>query len=317
MKISFVIPCYRSEHTLQDVVEEIKRTVAQRPNVAFEIILVDDCSPDGVWNTISRLVKENPNIKALQFTKNFGQHAALMAGFSLVDGDIVFCLDDDGQAPVDEAFKLIDELDNGYDVVYGEYPEVKQTAFRRFGSWINYKMNEALLGWPKGLRGSSFFACRRIIIEEALRYDHPYPYVGGLLLRVTNKISTVEVHQRSRVEGKSGYTFAKLLGLWFNAFTAFSVKPLRVSAYTGCACAMLGFIYGVILIIRKLLLADIVAGYSSLMAVILFVSGMLMIMLGLVGEYIGRIYICINRSPQYVIRKTLGPDNGRTKEAVD
>lgn len=305
MKISFVIPCYRSEHTLRGVVDEIKATVLQRPAVDFEIVLVDDCSPDGVWNTITELVSENSNIKAIQFTRNFGQHAALMAGFSHVDGDIVFSLDDDGQAPVDELWKVIDELDKGFDLVYGEYPEIKQNAFRRFGSWFNCKMNEALLGWPKGLHGSSFYACRRIIVDEAVRYDHPYPYVGGLLLRVTKKVGAVEVHQRSRIEGKSGYTLTKLIGLWLNAFTAFSVKPLRVSAYTGGICAIAGFIYGIILVIRKLALADIIAGYSSLMAVLLFVSGVLMIMLGLIGEYIGRIYICINRSPQYVIRRSL------------
>ena len=305
MKISFVIPCYRSEHTIGGVVDEIKTTVAQRPMVNFEVILVDDCSPDGVWNTITELVNENSNVKAIQFTKNFGQHAALMAGFSRADGDIVFCLDDDGQAPVDELWKLIDELDKGFDLVYGEYPEIKQNAFRRFGSWVNYKMNEALLEWPKELRESSFFACRKIIVDEALRYNCPYPYVGGLLLRATTRINTVEVHQRSRLEGKSGYTFKKLLGLWLNGFTAFSVKPLRISAYVGGACALAGFIYGIVLILRKLILSDIVEGYSSLMSIILFVSGLLMIMLGLIGEYIGRIYICLNSAPQYVIRETI------------
>lgn len=200
MKISFVIPCYRSEHTLRGVVDEIKATVLQRPAVDFEIVLVDDCSPDGVWNTITELVSENSNIKAIQFTRNFGQHAALMAGFSHVDGDIVFSLDDDGQAPVDELWKVIDELDKGFDLVYGEYPEIKQNAFRRFGSWFNCKMNEALLGWPKGLHGSSFYACRRIVVDEAVRYDHPYPYVGGLLLRVTKKVGAVEVHQRNGLD---------------------------------------------------------------------------------------------------------------------
>ena len=148
MKLSFVIPCYRSERTLPAVVAELKSTMAQRPEVDYEIILTEDGSPDGVWQVIRSLAEADRRIRAIRFTRNFGQHAALMAGLSAVSGDAAFLLDDDGQAPVDELFKLVDELEKGYDVVYGAYPEIRQNAFRRFGTWANKLMAESLLDWP-------------------------------------------------------------------------------------------------------------------------------------------------------------------------
>lgn len=303
MKLSFIIPCYRSEHTLEAVIRELEGVMATRPEYDYEVILTDDCSPDKVWDVIDRLCESNSRIKALQFTRNFGQHSALLAGLSAMDGDAAFFMDDDGQAPLDELFKLVDELEKGYDVVYGTYPEIKQNLFRRFGSWMNKKMAEVLLDWPKDVLATSFFVCRRIIVEEMLKYDKPYPYIDGLIVRATKKIGHVQVHHRERAYGSSGYTFSKLLKLWINGFTAFSVKPLRVASLCGVGFAVIGFIYLLYIVIMKLTDPTVVAGYSSMMATMLLIGGLLMLMLGLIGEYIGRIYICINNSPQYVIRR--------------
>lgn len=303
MKLSFIIPCYRSENTLGPVIQELEAVLATRPEYDYEIILTDDCSPDGVWQLIERLAAENSRIKAIQFTKNFGQHSALLAGLSVMDGDAAFFMDDDGQAPLDELFKLVDELEKGYDVVYGCYPEIKQNLFRRFGSWMNRKMAELLLEWPKNVQATSFFICRRIIVEEILRYDKPYPYIDGLIIRATKRIGRVEVQHRERASGSSGYTFAKLLKLWINGFTAFSVKPLRIASLCGAGIALCGFLYLLYIIIMKFADPTVLEGYSSIMATLLLVGGLLMLMLGLIGEYIGRIYICINNSPQYVIRQ--------------
>ena len=303
MKISFVIPCYRSEHTLPGVVAELERVMAQRPSYEYEIILTDDGSPDGVWPVIEGLAAADARIKAIRFTRNFGQHAALLAGLSAVSGDAAFCLDDDGQAPVDELFKLVDELDKGYDVVFGAYPEIKQNGFRRFGSWMNKKMAESLLDWPDNVQATSFFLCRRLIVDEILKYDKPYPYLDGLIIRATKNISSVEVHQRERASGTSGYTLGKLLKLWLNGFTAFSVKPLRAASLCGALFALVGFLWTIVIVITRLVDASVVEGWTTIVAVLLIVGGLLMLMLGLIGEYIGRIYICINNSPQYVIRE--------------
>ena len=303
MKISFVIPCYRSEHTLPGVVAELERVMAQRPSYEYEIILTDDGSPDGVWPVIEGLAAADARIKAIRFTRNFGQHAALLAGLSAVSGDAAFCLDDDGQAPVDELFKLVDELDKGYDVVFGAYPEIKQNGFRRFGSWMNKKMAESLLDWPDNVHATSFFLCRRLIVDEILKYDKPYPYLDGLIIRATKNIGSVEVHQRERASGTSGYTLGKLLKLWLNGFTAFSVKPLRAASLCGALFALVGFLWTIVIVITRLVDASVVEGWTTIVAVLLIVGGLLMLMLGLIGEYIGRIYICINNSPQYVIRE--------------
>lgn len=307
MKISFVIPCYRSEKTLEGVVSEVKSVLAQRPETDYEFVLVSDHSPDNVWNVICDLHAADPvHIKGIEFTKNYGQNSALMAGFGKSVGDIVFSMDDDGQAPVDDLFKVVDKLQDGpYDVVYGSYPDKRHNAFRNIGSNMNHLMAVWLLGKPSNVHSSSFYAVRRVIIEEAIKYRGPFPYIDGLLYRITKSVATVDVNHRERVDGVSGYTFAKLLGLWMNGFTSFSVKPLRLATWMGVVSAALGFMFGFFVVIKKLLITpDMAIGYSSIMAVLLFVGGMLMLILGLIGEYIGRIFICINQSPQYVIART-------------
>ena len=163
----------------------------------------------------------------------------------------------------------------------------------------------------------SFFVCRRLIVEEVLRYDKPYPYIEGLIIRSTRNIGHVLVHQRDRAEGSSGYTLGKLIKLWLNGFTAFSVKPLRAASFCGVTFAAIGFIWTLVIVIVRLTTTDVPDGWTTIVAVLLLVGGLLMLMLGLIGEYIGRIYICMNNSPQYVVRECLpgdllsGPERGR------
>jgi undecaprenyl-phosphate 4-deoxy-4-formamido-L-arabinose transferase len=183
-----------------------------------------------------------------------------------------------------------------------KYPERKQSAFKNFGSKVNAQMSKIMLNKPTGLQFSSFVVMRRFVADEILRYRNPYPYLEGLMLRVTHHIANVPMAERERYAGTGGYDFRKSLSLWLNGFTAFSVKPLRIASVLGTMIACIGFIYGLALIIRRLSGIDVMLGYSSTMAIILFIGGVLMMMLGLAGEYIGRIYISINSSPQYVVR---------------
>lgn len=305
-KVSFVIPCYRSEKTLEGVIAEVKETMVKLNQYTYEIILVNDSSPDNTWKTIEKLGKENENVTGINLSKNFGQHAALMAGMRETCGDYVICLDDDGQTPANEVDKLLSAMEDGYDAVYAKYGNKKHSLFRNFGSRVNDMMTRIMLGKPKELFISSYFGVKRFVVDDMMRYQNSYPYVIGLVLRATKNIANIEVTHREREEGRSGYTLKKLLGLWFNGFTAFSVTPLRISTVIGIFCAFVGFAYGIYVFIRRLLDPNMVMGFSSLMCVILFVGGMLMIMLGLVGEYIGRIYISLNNSPQYVIREKTG-----------
>lgn len=302
-KISFVIPCYRSAKTLEGVVAEIRETMQNMTAYEYDIFLVNDCSPDDTYEVITVLAQKYKNITGMSLAKNFGQHAALMAGLRKADGDIVVCLDDDGQTPANEVGKLIDGIEHGSDVVYASYDNKKHSAFRNFGTWMNDIMTRIMLGKPKDLHLTSYFAARRFVVDSMLKYENSYPYIIGLVLRSTRNITNVPVQHRSREVGTSGYTMKKLMALWFNGFTAFSILPLRIATITGVTFAGGGFLYGIYTIIKKIVNPAVPMGFSSLMAAIVFIGGMLMIMLGLIGEYIGRIYISINNSPQYVIRE--------------
>ena len=315
-KISFVIHCYRSTATLPGVVAEIQEAMKNMEAYTYEIVLVNDCSPDDTFETIRRLCGENEKITGISLAKNFGQHSALMAGFHHVTGDLVVCLDDDGQTPALEAGKLIRGIEQGADVVYARYQHKHHSGFRNFGSHVNELMTRIMLGKPRNLYVSSYFAARRFVVEEMIRYEYAYPYVIGLVLRSTKNIVNVDVNHRDRRAGESGYTLGKLLNLWFNGFTAFSVKPLRVATLTGVVCALCGFAYGIYTIIKKIFIQppDLVIGFSALMSVIVFMGGMLMLMLGLVGEYMGRMYISMNNSPQFVIREIVGKEAGEHEE---
>ena len=306
-KFSFVIPCYRSEKTITTVVEEIKSEMAaKRPGDDYEIVLVNDCSPDNVWSVIEGLAQKEKNVIGINLAKNFGQHSALMAGYGKCSGEYVVSLDDDGQAPLDSLNDLIAKLEEGYDVVYAYYHEIRQNLFRRFGSWMAGLMGKFMLESPKDFKGSSFYVARGFVIREMCNYKNPFPYLVGLVLRTTRKIAWVETNHRSRLEGTSGYSFVRLLGLWLNGFTAFSVKPLRVSTFLGFFFAFLGFAFTIFVIVRRLLGITTVDGWSTIIALILIIGGCILVMLGLIGEYIGRIYICINDSPQYVIKQIAG-----------
>lgn len=304
-KVSFVIPCYRSEHTLPHVVAEIERTMEKLNRYEYEIILVNDCSPDHTYEVIGKLCEEKQYVKGINFARNFGQHAAIMAGLRYAGGDFVICLDDDGQTPAEEADRLLAKLEEGYDAVYAKYEQKHHSAFRNLGSRLNERMLRIMLDKPADLYVSSYFAVKRFVVEDMIRYENSYPYVIGLVLRATRNITNVVVQHRDREEGTSGYNLKKLMSLWFSGFTAFSVKPLRIATAIGAFCAAAGFLYGIYTIIKRLVNPAVPMGFSSIMSVIVFFGGMIMIMLGLIGEYIGRIYISLNNSPQYVIRERI------------
>ena len=304
-KVSFVIPCYRSSKTIGGVVNEIESTMAQLA-YEYEIILVNDSSPDDTFVVISALAEADGHITAVDLAKNFGQHAALMCGIRHSSGDILVCLDDDGQTPADEAGKLLEKIEAGYDVVYASYDHKQHSGFRNFGSRVNAWMTEIMLGKPKELSLTSYFAAKRFIADEMLRYENCFPYVMGLVLRSTKNICNVPVNHRSREQGQSGYTLGKLLSLWMNGFTSFSIKPLRIATYFGALTAVAGFIYALIIVIRHFAVGMAPLGWSSTTALLLILGGVILLVLGLIGEYIGRIYDETKNRPLYVIRERKG-----------
>lgn len=312
MKISFVIPCYNSSKNIESVLSEIKEAMMQKPEIGYEVVLVNDCSKDDTARIIKGFAKQDSHIVAIDLAKNSGQPNALLAGFNHVSGDYVMTSDDDGQTPVGRVFDFLDEINKGYDVVCARYTERNQRSlFRKMGSYVNLKMSEWLIEKPKDASMSIFFMARRYIIDEMIKYHQPYPYIAGLILRTTQNIGNLDMEQRERNSGQSGYNLNKLLKLWLNGFTAFSIKPLRVAAGLGVVLGCGGFLLALITIIRKLVIVNIQVGWSSLIAVNLIIGGLILIFMGLIGEYVGRIYMCINGTPQYVIKEIVKKERER------
>ena len=317
MKSSFVIPCYNSSNNIRGVLNEIRDAMGERQEVAYEIVLVNDCSKDNTADVIKKFAREDKHVIAIDLAKNAGQPNALLAGFNHVSGDYIMTSDDDGQTPVGRVFDFLAEINKGYDVVCARYTERNQPSlFRRMGTRLNTKMSDWLIEKPKGTYMASFFMAKRYIIDEMIRYQQPYPYIAGLILRTTQNIGNLDMEQRERNSGSSGYNLGKLLKLWINGFTAFSIKPLRIAASLGVGFGVAGFVLAIITIIRKLLIANIQVGWSSLISVNLIVGGIILIFMGLIGEYIGRIYMCINETPQYVVKEVVQyeTENTRGKE---
>lgn len=309
-KLSFIIPCYGSEKTVEIVIDEIDKIVSQNEKYEYEVIAVNDHSPDNVWEVLKQIANKNQKVKLINLAKNMNRPGALMAGLSKATGDYMILMDDDGQCPMESLWKLIEPLENGHDVAIAKYPTYKQSKFKSFGTIVNRKMTEIIMEKPKDLSFTNFSALKKYIVDEILKYKNPYPYMTGLLLRTTSDIVNVKMEERERISGNTNFTLKKMLNLWINGFTAFSVKPLRISTIIGVITATLGFLYGIYIIIHKLIIhSSIAQGYSSLMAVLLFIGGIIMMMLGMIGEYIGRIYISINNSPQYVIKETINLKN--------
>lgn len=314
MLLSFVIPCYRSEKTIGDVVSTITETMKKRPEFDLEMILVNDGSPDGTWETILDLTKKYGNVTGIDLAKNSGQQNAIMAGLRHTRGDLVAVCDDDGQTPVETILAFLDKMEEGdYDMVCANYEDRgKRSLFRSLGSWANTKMLIFFLDKPREITTSVYFLAKRFVIDEMVKYENAYPYMNGLMLRSTNRIGNVSVVQHDRAYGSSGYNMRKLLSTWVNGLTTFSIKPLRMAVFLGLFMSIAGFIATIAIIIVKLTHSNIVLGWSSLMTVNILIGGMLMLILGVIGEYIGRIYLCLNHQPQYVIRSVVS--HGKKQE---
>lgn len=304
--ISVVVPCYNSEKNLKKVIDELIIAIEKRSKTKYEIILINDGSKDKTWEVIKELCK-NKKIKGINFTKNYGQHSALMAGYRMTRGNLIVGLDDDGENDPHEIYKLIDKINEGYDYVCANY-ESHIKKIRSIGSFLNNEMAYHLLGKPRDVIMTSYYVVRRYVIDQTIKYNRPYPYIAGLFLQVSHNWSSVELKRKERLSGESGYSLKKLLKLWINGFTTFSVLPLRIAAVLGFIFSFMGFIWALYIIINKMVNPSIAAGYSSIIAAIAFFSGMMMILLGLIGEYVGRIYMSINNSPQYVIKEELNKE---------
>ena len=300
MKISICIPVYNGSKTIEKLVDEVKETLSK---YELEIILINDGSKDNSEEVCISISKKFDIVKFINLRKNFGEHNAVLCGLNYVTGDYVAIIDDDFQNPPSEIEALIEEMKNGYDVVYSKYDEKKHHWFRNIGSKFNDSVATWLLNKPKGLYLSSFKLIKKEVVDEIIKYKGPFPYIDGLILRVTDSIGTRTVKHSKREEGESNYTLTKLISLWLNMFVNFSIKPLRIATVIGVAISLFAFIAGAYFIIEKLIYPDTSIGWTSIMVSVLFLSGIQLVFLGIIGEYLGKQYLDQNGTPSWVVKK--------------
>ncbi len=303
VELSIVIPVYRGANTISPLIDKLGEFLQGR--YRFEVVLVNDGSPDNSAQVCRRLASALPWVRFVNLSRNFSEHNAVMAGLNHARGEHVVIMDDDFQNPPSEVLKLLDELKQGYDVVFSYYALKQHAWYRNLGSRFNNLVASILLDKPRELYLSSFKALNRFVVQEIIKYDGPYPYIDGLVLRVTRNYSRVLVEHDSRQEGKSGYTLRKLVSLWLNMFTSFSVLPLRLASCAGFVCSLLGLAFATYLIVAKILNPDEPAGWASVIVSIFIIGGVQLFALGMIGEYLGRLFLKQNGRPQFVVRERL------------
>ena len=304
MLISVVIPVYNGAHTTGPLVERLLEALPGRP---LQIVLVDDGSLDASDEVCRALSARYAGVVTyVKLGRNFGEHNAVMAGLWHARGDYAVIMDDDFQNPPEEVGRLIDHARrHGYDIVYTHSPVKHHHWLRNLGSRLNDRVANFMLDKPRHLYLSSFKCVSRFLVGEILKYRGPYPYIDGLALRCTRNIGTIEVRHAPRREGRSNYTLRKLLRLWLNMFVNFSVMPLRVSTVVGLAASVLGLALGVEALVERVVRPGVPVGWASVLVPVVLFSGVQLVMLGLLGEYLGRLFLTENQTPQFVVREVV------------
>jgi polyisoprenyl-phosphate glycosyltransferase len=302
LKVSIVVPVYCGAATVPELVARLGEEL--RSQYDLEVVLVDDGSPDNSAEVLRQLSRQHLWVRSVFLSRNFSEHNAVMAGLTFATGDCVVIMDDDLQNPPSEVTKLIEKLETGFDVVYSRYEEKRHSAFRNFGSWLNDRVANVMLNKPKGLYLSSFKALSRFVVDELTTFDGPFPYIDGLILRTTRNIGTVTVEHHKRAMGRSSYTMGKLIRLWVNMFTSFSILPLRMASLLGLLVAGMGVLAALAFALERVRNPNLPIGWASLAVTVLVLSGVQLFTLGMLGEYLGRMFLKVGGEPQFVVRDT-------------
>ncbi|HWA26122.1 MAG TPA: glycosyltransferase family 2 protein [Lacunisphaera sp.] len=299
--LSFVIPLYCSAETIAPLVRQIEDLKVEG---GHELVLVNDGSRDATVQVCRELVRNaRIPITLVDHARNYGEHNAVLSGYRHARGAYVVNLDDDGQNPPAEAVRLWEHARReGLDVVYGHYLNKKHAAWRNLGSWLTNRLTDWVLDKPKGFYLSSFRCISAFIAREVARHEGPYPYIDGLILQVTQNIGAIEVRHDERGAGQSGYTLRRLMRLWASTFVNFSVMPLRLATLLGLVMAAAGLAGLAVVFYLWTTNQGPNYGWGTLMAALLVFSGTQLVMLGLIGEYLGRMFLTVNRRPQSTVR---------------
>jgi undecaprenyl-phosphate 4-deoxy-4-formamido-L-arabinose transferase len=312
--VSVVIPVFNSATLLETLYRRLRDTLTALGRT-FEIVFVDDGSHDGSWEVLRRLRDDDPDhVIAMQLMRNYGQHNALMCGFRQARGALVVTLDDDLQHPPEEIPKLLAAIAGGdFDLVYGDYDQKQHQAVKNIGSWVINRFYR--LVFRSSMNLTAFRVIRRELLETILPYSLNFTFIDGLLAWNTRRIGNVVVAHHPRAAGRSGYSVGKLVTLAFNLFTNFSLLPLQVVSLSGAAVAVGGFGLGTYYVYRRLTSSDPVPGYASTIVSVLMLGGLQLLGMGIIGEYLGRLHLNVNRKPQYSLRTVLAKDEQVEKGA--
>ncbi|MDB5411627.1 MAG: glycosyl transferase [Rhodospirillales bacterium] len=299
--LSIVIPVYRGAQTVGPLVEAL--SALDVPG-GHEIILVNDGSPDDSLAVCRELMRKSRlPLTVIDLARNFGEHNAVMAGLQQARGAWIITMDDDLQNPPSEVLRLLEYAQrSGREAIYTRFETKEHAAWRNLGSRFTNRVADVLLDKPKGLYLSSFRCISAFVAANVVRYAGPFPYVDGLVLQVTQSIDCIEVKHLPRTDGRSTYTLRRLIRLWLNMFINFSVMPLRLSTLTGIALSIVGALASVE-VLAEAMIRSTPPGWGSLMAAVLLLSGVQLLILGLVGEYLGRLYLTMNGKPQFIVKE--------------
>jgi len=303
MDLSIVIPVYRSADILPRLLDEIVLAISH--DLTFEVILVNDCSSDNSWDVIQRMAGNCSNVIGLSLRKNAGQHNAIMAGLRESSGDVIVIMDDDLQHSPRYITNFIRSIKGGADVCYSRFNKMQQKSWKIIGSKFNSLIANLLLDKPRDLYLSSFKAISKDICDLIVCYDGPYPYIDGLILLHTDNIAIIDVEHQERASGEGNYNLRKSLSLWVMMATGFSVKPLRLATLFGFCISIVAFFLILGLFVFKLVFDINIQGWTSLAVIILFMGGVQLVALGIIGEYLGRSYLKLNGKPQAIVKETI------------
>jgi len=301
-ELSFVIPVFNGGRTIAGVVERIYELYA---DLDIEVVLVNDGSPDDSEQVCRSLQETHPGtLTFLHLARNFGEHNAVLAGLNYSTGAYVAVLDDDGQNPPEDIRLMYNETrKQGWDVVYGRYRVKHHSRFRNLGSRFNDRVANMMLKKPPGLYLSSFKVMNRFVVDEITRYRGAFPYIDGLVFRTTSNLGQVDVDHRERADAQSNYTLGRLFLLWLNMFLNFSIVPLRLSAVLGAFTSLVSlFLMAAIVIDRLYITPDLAIGVPTVLVTVVFFAGVQLLILGTLGEYLGRVFLDQSGSPQFVVR---------------
>ena len=302
-EISIVIPVYNS----CECVAELSRQIADAlgsAKISYEQIMVNDCSRDSSWDEIKKEAEKNPNLLGINLRKNGGQDSAILTGLNYAGGKWVVIMDDDLQHSPYDIPKLYEEAKKGFDVVYANFEAKKQKLWKNLGSWFNGKISEIALDKPKGIYLSPFKIVSGDVVKEMVKFENLFPYIDGLIFQVTRNITQIDIEHHKRELGKSNYNLVKSIKVFLRMLFGFSTMPLNLASYTGFFSAAVGLVLAIVYAVQYFTGKADVTGWTTLVILLLILGGLILVSLGIIGKYLGQMYLTVNRQPKFIVKET-------------